>query len=202
LCSNDGFQFDQKIREKFNVNLIAGVDEVGRGCISGPLVAAAVVFDASTNIPHLKESKSLSSNKRIYFFKQILSSAKFISYHIVSVEEINKFGLSKANYLAMKFAVDKLKIKPQLVIVDGFRNPYIENIKQYNLIRADKKSAVVAAASIVAKVIRDKIMEIYHVIIPDYDFGNNKGYPTKKHISVISEIGLCEFHRYYAYKFV
>ena len=202
LCNNDVFQFDQKIRKKFNVNFIAGVDEVGRGCISGPLVAAAVVFDFNTYIPHLKESKSLSSNQREYFFKQILSSTKSVSYHVISVEEINKFGLSKANYLAMKFAIDKLKIKPELVIVDGFHNPYITNVRQYSLIKADKKSAVVAAASIIAKVVRDTIMEVCHKIIPEYDFEHNKGYPTKRHISVISQIGLCELHRCYAYKFV
>jgi len=202
LCNYNVFQFDQKIRKSFNVNLIAGVDEAGRGCICGPLVAAAVVFDENVYIPFLKESKSLSSTQRIHFFKQILSSAKSLAYHIVSVEEINKFGLSKANYLAMKYAVDKLNIKPELVIVDGFYNPYIDKIKQYSLVKADKESAVVAAASIVAKVIRDTIMKIYHYIVPEYDLLNNKGYPTRKHISVISKIGLCELHRCYAYKFV
>jgi len=199
---HDVFQFDQKIRKKFKVNIIAGVDEAGRGCICGPLVAAAVVFDKNVYIPSLQESKSLSPNKRIYFFKQILFFAKSVSYHIVSVKEINKLGLSKANLLAMKYAIDKLSIKPELVIIDGFHNPYIDNVKQFSLVKADKKSAVVAAASIIAKVIRDKIMEFYHFVIPEYDLVNNKGYPTKKHIYIVSKIGLCELHRYYAYKFI
>lgn len=199
---NKIFLFDEKIKNKFNANLIAGVDEAGRGSISGPLVSAAVVFNKNSYISCLKESKSVSPQQRRLLFQKILSVAEDISCSIISADEINKLGLAKANYLSMKIAVDKLKIKPDLVIVDGFHNPYITDVKQYSLVKADKKSAVVAAASIIAKVLRDCIMKIYHEICPIYDFYNNKGYPTKKHISAISQIGISELHRFYAYKFI
>lgn len=194
--------FDTKIRSKFNAELIAGVDEVGRGSLSGPIVSSAVVFDNKAYIAHLKESKSVSPAKRNILFKEIISVAIDISCGIISVDEINKLGITKANHLVMKLAIDKLRIKPDIVIVDGYFNPYITNIKQYNLVKADKKSAVVAAASVIAKVVRDCIMKTYHDIYPCYDFINNKGYPTKKHISAILEIGISELHRFYAYKFV
>ncbi len=203
-CDNI-FLFDNKIREKFgNVDLICGVDEVGRGCISGPIVAAAVVFSKKVFIPYLKESKSISSHKREQFFNKILLVATDVSCSIVPTREINRIGIGEANLLAIKNAVEKLSVKPKVIVVDGYQNPYLNNIDviQYNVIKGDKKSAVVAAASIVAKVIRDYILKIYHKIFPYYDFENNKGYPTKKHILSISQIGISELHRYYAYKFV
>lgn len=200
--TNEIFLFDDKIRKQFNVNLLAGVDEAGRGCISGPIVAAAVVFDTHTYITNLKESKSVSYHKRKELFKQILSSAKSVSCCIAKVEIINKYGIGKANMLVMKHAVEKLTVKPELVIVDGYYNPYIVDVLQCNIIKADKKSAVVAAASIIAKVIRDTIMEIYYKIIPVYCFNKNKGYPTKEHTNIVSQIGISDLHRYYAYKFV
>ncbi|MCS7228013.1 MAG: ribonuclease HII [Endomicrobia bacterium] len=198
---NPIFSFDAKIRHKFKANLLAGIDEVGRGCLSGPIVAAAVVFDKNSYIPFLKESKSVSPQKRVFLFKYILSTAIAVSCGIISVGEINKIGINKANYLAMKIALDKLPLKPDLVIIDGFHNPYITDIKQCSFVKADKKSAVVAAASIVAKVIRDIIMKIYHNICPIYDFSTNKGYPTKKHIYTITQVGISELHRFYACKF-
>lgn len=196
---NNLFIFDRKIREKFNVKILAGVDEVGRGCISGPLVAGCVIFDENSYIENLKESKSLSPQKRKKLFKQIFQVARDISICIMSVDAINKIGILKANQIAMKVAVDNLKLKPELVIVDGYINPCI-TLQQYSLIKADKKSACVAAASVIAKVLRDFIMEEYHKIIPIYNFKKNKGYPTKEHIKTILNIGCCELHRYYAYK--
>lgn len=199
---NKIFSFDRKLRKKFKVKLLAGVDEVGRGCLFGPIVAAAVVFDDTVFISSLKDSKLLSYQKRKEIFKEILNKAKDISCSILPVNIINKIGIKKANFLVMKNAVDKLRVKPELVIVDGIFNPYITGIKQYDLIKADKKSAAVAAASVVAKVIRDRIVELYHRFISCYDVFNNKGYATKKHIDAIIKIGVCELHRYYAYKFI
>lgn len=198
---NKLFIFDRKIKERFNVEILAGVDEVGRGCLSGPIVASCVVFDNSSYIENLKESKSVSPQKRILIFKEIIKVAKDISISIISVDTINRIGISKANQLAMKKAIEGLKVTPQLVIIDGYRNPYI-TLPQYSLIKADNKSACVAAASIVAKVLRDFIMKEYHKIFPVYNFKKNKGYPTKDHIKAILEIGCCEFHRYFAYKFL
>ncbi|MCS7231921.1 MAG: ribonuclease HII [Elusimicrobiota bacterium] len=198
---NKLFAFDEELKKNFNVKFLAGVDEVGRGCLSGPIVSCAVVFSNYSYIPDLKESKSISPQKRIILFKKILKSALDISVSILSVQIINKIGISKANQLVMKYAVDNLSVKPQLVVVDGYRNPYID-LPQYHLTKADKKSASVAAASIIAKVIRDTIMQKYHFLIPEYNFYKNKGYPTKEHIKAISKIGCCELHRYYAYKFL
>lgn len=196
---NNLFSFDRKIKEKFNIKILAGVDEVGRGCLSGPIVASSVVFDNNAYIETLKESKSVIPQKRLHLFKEILNTALDISISIIPVEVINEIGISKANHLVIKNAVDNLKVKPQLVIVDGYKNPYI-TLPQYNLIKADKKSACVAAASIVAKVLRDFIMEKYHKIISIYNFKKNKGYPTKEHLNAIFNVGCCELHRYYAYK--
>lgn len=205
IVCEDIFLFDNKIRKKFgNIELICGVDEVGRGCISGPIVAAAVVFNSKVFIPYLKDSKSLSPSKREKFFKEILLVADDIACGIVSTENINKIGIHKANFLSIKLAIEKLKTEPEVVIIDGYPNPYLNDmdIIQYSVIRGDKKSAVVAAASIIAKVIRDFILGIYHKIVPYYNFKSNKGYPTQEHIFSISQLGISELHRYYAYKFV
>lgn len=193
--------FDNKIRKKFNVKIIAGVDEVGRGCLSGPVVASAVVFNDKVYIPHLKESKSTTPYERIVLFKEILRVADAVSISIVNVTQINKIGLQNSCFVAAKNAVMGLKLQPELVVVDGFYNPLITDVKQLSVIKGDKKSAVVAAASIIAKVVRDKIMTIYHSIVPQYDFLKNKGYPTKYHMLQLTKFGLSELHRCYAYKF-
>ncbi|MDW8055605.1 MAG: ribonuclease HII [Elusimicrobiota bacterium] len=184
------------------MNVIAGVDEVGRGCLSGPVVSAAVVFDETVFIPHLKESKSISPERRKVLFKDIMKLATSVGLSVISVKHINQFGLHRSCQISAAYAVEKLSIKPELVIIDGFYNPYITEVKQYPIEKADEKSAVVAAASIVAKVVRDSIMRIYHNVIPEYDFFNNKGYPTKKHVDSIVKFGLSELHRYFAYKFI
>jgi ribonuclease HII len=193
--------FDEEIRKRFKVEFLAGVDEVGRGCVFGPIVAAAVVFDSNVYIPHLKESKSISSKTRKNLFREIYSKAKSVSCSILSIKLINKLGIGKANQLVIEYAVKKLNIEPDIVIVDGYPNPYIKN-KQYAVIDADEKSAVVAAASVVAKVVRDYILDVYYKFISSYDLDNNKGYLTSKHLKEILQIGLCDFHRHYAYKFI
>jgi ribonuclease HII len=198
---NQIFLFDEEIRKRFKVEFLAGVDEVGRGCVFGPIVAAAVVFDSNVYIPHLKESKSISSKTRKKLFREIYSKAKSVSCSILSIKLINKFGIGKANQLVIEDAVKKLNIEPDIVIVDGYPNPYIKN-KQYAVIDADEKSAVVAAASVVAKVVRDYILDVYYKFISSYDLDNNKGYLTSKHLKEILQIGLCDFHRHYAYKFI
>jgi len=198
---NQIFLFDEEIRKRFKVEFLAGVDEVGRGCVFGPIVAAAVVFDSNVYIPHLKESKSISSKTRKKLFIEIYSKAKSVSCSILSIKLINKFGIGKANQLVIEDAVKKLNIETDIVIVDGYPNPYIKN-KQYAVIDADEKSAVVAAASVVAKVVRDYILDVYYKFISSYDLDNNKGYLTSKHLKEILQIGLCDFHRHYAYKFI
>ncbi len=198
---NQLFLFDKKIREEFSAELLCGVDEAGRGCIAGPLVAAAVVFSAQVYIPYLNESKSLSPKNRELLFNQIVNLAEEISYVIIPTKIINTVMLSIANRLAIKNAVNKLTKKVDLVLVDGYSVDGIKFLCK-NIIGGDKKSAVIASASIIAKVIRDKIMTLYDQLIPYYNFAKHKGYATKLHMKKIYEIGLCELHRYYASKFV
>ncbi len=198
---NQIFLFDNKIRKKFNVELLAGVDEVGRGSIFGPIVSAAVIFDSKNYIHTLKESKSISAETRKELFKEILKQAKDISCSIINTDFINQIGIGKANILAIRNAVFNLKTLPDIVLVDGYSNSEIK-IRQHSIIRGDRKSAVIAAASVIAKVVRDHILDIYHKLIPCYNLCNNKGYPTLQHRKIIFKIGLSELHRYYAYKFV
>ncbi|MFQ3675947.1 MAG: ribonuclease HII [Endomicrobiia bacterium] len=195
------FLFDSLLRKKFNTKILCGVDEVGRGCIAGPLVSAAVIFSDKIFIPHLKESKSVSPEKRKKLFIDILSCAEKVSYSVVSTKIINKFGLNYANWLAMKSAVENIDFIFDIVVVDGYKIPIL-NKRQVAIIGGDKKSAVVAAASIVAKVLRDRIMEFYDKIFEGYCFNKHKGYATEVHRTIVSKIGLSELHRKYAYKFV
>lgn len=194
------FLFDQQLRKKFSSELLCGVDEVGRGCVAGPLVASAVIFSSKVNIKSLKESKSVTQKIREQLFKEILNSAQEVSCSIIPTKTINSIGLSEANYTALRTAVNNLSTKVNIVIVDGYKIPKAD-FQQYAIVHGDKKSAVVAAASIVAKVVRDKIMSLYHKIMPYYNFVQHKGYATKYHRKKIFEIGLSELHRYYAYKF-
>lgn len=195
------FLFDQNVRKKTKKELLCGVDEVGRGCIAGPLVSAAVVFSSDVYIPQLKESKSVSPKRREKLFKEILSCAKDVSYSIVATQTINYLNVHRANILAMKIAVERVKVDFDIVLVDGYEILGL-NKPQLSIIKADIKSAVVAAASIVAKVIRDRIMVLYDKMFPEYKFLLHKGYATKIHRDIISEVGLSEIHRKYAYKFV
>ena len=195
------FLFDSILRKKFNTKILCGVDEVGRGCIAGPLVSSAVIFSDKISIPQLKESKSVSPEKRKKLFIKILSCAEKVSYSVISTKTINKLGLNYANWLAMKSAVENIDFIFDIVVVDGYEIPNL-NKQQIAIVGGDKKSAVVAAASIVAKVLRDRIMEFYDKIFNGYCFGKHKGYATEIHRTIVSEIGLSELHRKYAYKFV
>ncbi len=199
--SREIFDFDNSIRKKFKTENLCGVDEVGRGSIAGPLVAASVVFSSKNYISQLKESKSVCAKKRKILFKEILNTAKDISCCIVSTKCVNKEGLGQANIIALKSAVEKLDTDFRIVVVDGYKINNLDK-KQIPLIKGDQKSAVVAAASIIAKVIRDTIMEFYDKIIPEYNFCKNKGYATKNHRKIVSFLGLSELHRKYAYKFI
>ena len=195
------FLFDTNLRKKFNTQFLCGVDEVGRGCIAGPIVSAAVIFSDKIFIPQLKESKSVSPTKREALFSKILYCAEKVSYSVVSTKIINKFGINYANWLAMKFAVEKIHFGNEIIVVDGYKIPNL-NKQQVAIVGGDKKSAVVAAASIIAKVLRDRIMVFYDKIFNGYYFSQHKGYATEVHRKIVSKIGLCELHRKYAYKFV
>ncbi|MFL2720257.1 MAG: ribonuclease HII [Gammaproteobacteria bacterium] len=172
-------------------NLIAGTDEVGRGCLAGPVVAAAVVL--KRKISGLKDSKKLSHNKRSSLAKLIIQNSYF-GYGIVDNIQIDEINILKASLLAMKRAILNLPVKPTLVLVDGIHKPDL-NIPMRAIIGGDALKAEISAASIIAKVYRDNLMIEYNSKFPNYDFINNKGYGTAEHLRLLKINGHCEIHR-------
>ncbi|WP_066639411.1 ribonuclease HII [Desulfolucanica intricata] len=174
--------------------LIAGVDEAGRGPLAGPVVAAAVILPEQAYLPGLKDSKKLSAIKRESLFVKIKGIAISWSVQIASVKEILQFNIYKASLLAMRRAVCTLKIQPDFVLVDGVKIAGL-NKPQLPLVKGDTLSASIAAASILAKVTRDHLMMEYHKMYPQYGFDQNKGYPTAEHKKALTEYGPCLIHR-------
>ncbi|MBC8284475.1 MAG: ribonuclease HII [Nitrospinae bacterium] len=173
---------------------IAGVDEAGRGPLAGPVVAAAVIFPVQIEIADLDDSKKLSPKKREELFPLIQESALSYGVGIVDEKVIDEINILQAARLAMKQAVEKLQISPDLLLIDG--NQKIEStLNQWAIVKGDSKSLSIAAASVLAKVTRDRIMEDYHRIYPQYEFNRHKGYGTKLHRSLIQEHGPCPIHR-------
>ncbi len=175
--------------------LVAGVDEVGRGPLAGNVVASCVILNLpEANLP-LNDSKKISEKKREALFPQIKNSCLHFGIGECSPEEIDEINILQASFLAMKRAVAQIKVPIGLLLVDG--NKIIPGlpIKQMSLVKGDGKSASIAAASILAKVTRDKQMEELHQQYPQYDFQNNKGYGSKKHIKALEEFGFTPYHR-------
>ena len=174
--------------------LIAGVDEVGRGPLAGPVVAAAVIFPSKVNIPGLNDSKKLSANKREELFPKIQEISVAFGLAVVDQKVIDKINILQAARLAMKQAVETLKITPGLLLIDG--NQKIDStLNQWPIVKGDSRSLSIAAASVLAKVTRDRIMDDYHKLYPQYEFNRHKGYGTKLHRTLIQEYGPCPIHR-------
>ncbi|MFT4577809.1 MAG: ribonuclease HII [Nitrospinales bacterium] len=189
----DLLEYETKAVTKGYVN-IAGVDEAGRGPLAGPVVAAAVIFPAKINIAGLDDSKKLSPKKREELYPQIQAVAIAYGVAIVSREVIDEINILQASRLAMKKAVEQLQPVPDLLLIDG--NQKIDsNLDQWAIVKGDSKSLSIAAASVLAKVTRDRIMEDYHNLYPQYEFHRHKGYGTKLHRSLIEEHGPCPIHR-------
>lgn len=171
-----------------------GTDEVGRGCIAGPVVAAAVTLNENNIPPGIKDSKQLSHKQRIFLYKQIIESTDDYFICVVDVEEIDLINILNASKKAMSTACSNLKKDPSTILVDGIHKP--EQSKNYICIpQGDKKSIAIGAASILAKVFRDNIMLELHKKYDYYDWCNNKGYGTKKHIEQIIKHGISPHHR-------
>ena len=172
---------------------IAGVDEVGRGCIAGCVTAAAVIINNNIIIPGIKDSKKLSADKR----KTISESIKNNYYYAIgsaSVKEIEEYNILNATKLAMQRAVMNLPITPNLLLIDG--NSKIKtHIEQKTIIKGDQSELAIAAASIIAKVDRDSLMNELHQRYPEYHWDKNKGYGTKLHLEAIAKYGINEYHR-------
>lgn len=173
---------------------ICGIDEVGRGPLAGPVMAAAVILPKNEEILYLNDSKKLSEKKREELYDVIMEKAIAVGIGESSVECIDEINILNATYEAMKKAIANLKVKPDLLLVDAVHIPDID-IKQVGIIKGDAKSVSIAAASIIAKVTRDRMMCELDKKYPGYDFASNKGYGTKVHTDALKQIGPCEIHR-------
>ena len=172
---------------------IAGIDEVGRGPLAGPVIAAAVILPHDFNLVAVNDSKQLSAPLREHLYGQILSQAVAVAVGTASNELIDRINIYEATRVAMKEAVDHLAVMPSHLIVDAMQVPVA--LPQERLIKGDAKSASVAAASIVAKVFRDRLMQFYDELYPGYGFGQNAGYGTKKHLAGLDCQGVTPIHR-------
>ncbi|MBL03940.1 MAG: ribonuclease HII [Acidobacteria bacterium] len=173
---------------------VAGVDEVGRGCLAGPVAAAAVVLDPSQHIPGLRDSKLLTSTAREYLYMQIIGCALAWNVSEIEPREIDRINIREATFAAMRKSIFALQPPPDFVLVDGSGIPSLP-IAQRGLIKGDRRCAAIAAASIVAKVTRDRYMCILHKQDSRYGFDKNKGYGTASHIEAIRQFGYSSAHR-------
>lgn len=177
-----------------NYTCLCGIDEVGRGPLAGPVVAAAVVLPRPCNILYLNDSKKVSAAKREELYDIIMEQAVTVGIGVVSHHIIDEINILNATYEAMRQAVSQLSLVPDLLLNDAVTIPGL-SMKQVPIIKGDAKSCSIAAASIVAKVTRDRMMEEYDRIYPGYGFAANKGYGSGEHISALKLFGPCEIHR-------
>lgn len=176
------------------MQLIAGVDEAGRGPLAGPVFAAAVILDPKKSIDGLTDSKKLTAKKREYLFKQIQTTAKAWAIARADVHEIDKINILQASLLAMQRAVKALNIKPELALIDGNKCPQLF-CPSKAVVAGDKTVPEISAASILAKVARDAEMLILDQQYPDYGFAQHKGYGTKQHLIALKKLGASPIHR-------
>ena len=180
----------------FTENLIeAGCDEAGRGCIAGPVVAAAVILPRGMDFPEFDDSKKLSEKQREKLRVKVLENAAAYGVGIVSAQEIDEINILNASFLAMHRAIDQLKIRPELLLIDGNRFNKYHDIKHQCIVGGDAKYQAIAAASILAKTTRDHIMEELDIQYPAYNWKQNKGYPTIEHKNAVAEHGMSPYHR-------
>lgn len=181
--------------KKQGFRFVCGVDEAGRGPLAGPVCAAAVILPDDVELDGVNDSKKLTEKKREALFDIIKEKALAYSIAFASVEEIEQFNILEATYIAMNRAIDGLDIKADFALIDGNRVPRNINTPCETVIKGDSKSLSIAAASILAKVTRDRLLLKYHEMYPQYNFAKHKGYGTKEHVDAIREHGLCEIHR-------
>lgn len=173
---------------------ICGIDEVGRGPLAGPVMAAAVIFPKDVNMLYLNDSKQLSEKKREELYEEIKLNAIAYAIGIADVATIDEVNILQADYIAMRQAVSRLSVEPQLLLNDAVTIPLV-NQPQVPIIKGDTKSISIAAASILAKVERDRLMCVYDEMYPEYGFARNKGYGSAEHIEAIRKYGPCDIHR-------
>lgn len=189
----DLYRYDESQREN-GFARVAGIDEAGRGPLAGPVVAAAVVLPPRTVINGLRDSKKVPEKERTPLFMDVLCSAVDIGVGIVEAGTIDRINILRATRLAMDLAVRDLSSRPDLLLIDAVRVPSLD-MEQVALVRGESVSASIAAASIVAKVVRDGIMSYYDGLYPEYGFARHKGYSTSAHVEQINRCGPCPIHR-------
>lgn len=192
VCLKDNYYFERKLRD-VGINFIAGVDEVGRGPLVGPVVAACVVLPENFNLDGLTDSKKLSEKKREYFYDEIMRQALGVGVGIISERKIDEVNIYEATKMAMKEAIKNCSCKVEHVLIDAMKLDI--DIPTTSIIKGDLKSITISAASVIAKVTRDRMLDELDSKYPMYDFKNNKGYPTKKHLEAIKKYGIIDEHR-------
>lgn len=188
----------KQIEEQFynkGANLICGIDEAGRGPLAGPVVVASVILPRNSMIEGINDSKKVSEKKREILYEQIIQEAISYSVGIIDQKEIDTINILNATKKGLTIAIKELKVKPDTILVDALTNIDTCNIPYISIIKGDAKSYSIAAASIIAKVTRDRIMRKWDEVYPQYGFEKHKGYGTKIHIEAIKEYGLCPLHR-------
>lgn len=181
-------------KEYSKYSYICGIDEVGRGPLAGPVVAAAVILPKDCTILYINDSKKLSAKKREQLYDEIMEKAVAVGVGMASHERIDEINILQATYEAMREAISHLEVEPDLLLNDAVTIPNV-NIRQVPIIKGDAKSVSIAAASIIAKVTRDHMMEAFDDIYPQYDFASNKGYGSQKHIDALKQYGMTPIHR-------
>lgn len=181
-------------RKYHTYSYICGIDEVGRGPLAGPVVAGAVILPKDDPILYLNDSKKLTEKKREILYDEIMERAVAVGIGMVGPARIDEINILQATYEAMRTAISNLKVAPDLLLNDAVTIPEVD-IPQVPIIKGDAKSISIAAASIIAKVTRDRLMKEYEAVIPGYDFASNKGYGTKAHIAGLKELGPSPIHR-------
>lgn len=189
----DLYKYEKELYSK-GIKYIAGVDEVGRGPLVGPVVTACVILPEDFKLEGLTDSKKLTAKKRDLFYDYILEHALSIGIGIKDEKVIDEVNIYEATKLAMYEAIEKSKIKPDHVLIDAMKLEKLD-IPSTSIIKGDAKSISIAAASVIAKVTRDRMLDELDLKYPMYDFKHNKGYPTKKHIEAIKKYGVLKEHR-------
>lgn len=194
LAKNDNYRYERELINN-GITLIAGIDEVGRGPLVGPVVTAAVILPINYELKGLTDSKKLTEEKRNEFYKIIMKDAIAVSIGIKDAKVIDEVNIYEATRLAMYEAIEKLKIKPEHILIDAVALPEL-NIPSTSIIKGDYKSRTIAAASVIAKVTRDSMMYELGAKFPEYGFEKHKGYPTKEHIENVKKYGLLDNYRF------
>lgn len=187
-------EFEQKLYDD-KIKYIAGIDEAGRGPLAGPVVIGCVIMKKESFIEYVNDSKKVSETRREILYEKITEEAISLSTGIVWQNEIDEINILNATKNALTMAIDNLDIKPDMILVDALDKIDTRGIPYISVIKGDAKIYSISAASIIAKVTRDRIMREYDEVYPEYGFSTHKGYGTAKHVQAIKEYGICPLHR-------